>query len=278
LILDVRALKKDGNFSSFISLATHYLDNRKIRYEIVLFGSKVEPSLATEVSDTDILFIIDSTNVGKHEWKEINRFLISLDLTYLHQHNSYPLFLKTLNNLTGMFKNVFISSYDSLSSREFVSMFSVSRLASFLIPEGKILKNIQLNHIHVAGDHYLDAIEEEIKTSTRSRAWKKDRLKSLLLNLLLSMGSLAILLFFKEATLYSMEAVKWSLLNTANYKNMKRLTTFKAINERLKVDQGLTRKLFIRLILLRKSYNRDPFFTFFSPFLVTTIHLGNQME
>ncbi|MHA2296017.1 MAG: hypothetical protein ACXAEU_03955 [Candidatus Hodarchaeales archaeon] len=262
------------NLETFVVLATKYLTSRDLNFEIVLFGSKVGDSKFIDsylaVSDTDLLVIIDTKGVQNDEWLKITLFFEKLDEYSFQKESKSPLFLRTLNRLTGMFRNVFVAKLDALEKKDFTSMFSVSKAASFLIPSEKVFENILNKHLHLAGQNYINTLRYPIQRVCS----KVELLKSLFLNLFLSMGSLTILLVFQEATLYSMEAVKWSVLNTSsNINKMGNKSTNELLRLKILEESRLKRRLFHKLLLLRQKYKRDPTFTLFSPFLVLVLHL-----
>ncbi|MFW9992482.1 MAG: hypothetical protein ACFFD4_10595 [Candidatus Odinarchaeota archaeon] len=273
------AIKKNKNLESFLALAARYLVSRNLEYEILLFGSRVKDSHMNKrfqaVSDTDLLVIVDTKDLEKSEWTRLIGYFEMIDETIFGRRTRLPAFLRALNHLTGMFRNVFVTRLDTLEKKEFASLFSVSRAASFLIPAEKIIQNVLGNQIHLAGQRYVNRRIFGAHWSSKGKEKEQNNwLRSLTLNLLLSLGSLFLLPFFYESTLYAMEAVKWSLLNVEDFPSGREMrTTNDILLARIHKEKGLKQQLLYRLLLLRQNYKQDVIFSFFAPFLVLSVHL-----
>ncbi|MFX1514505.1 MAG: nucleotidyltransferase domain-containing protein [Promethearchaeota archaeon] len=232
---------------------------------LVLFGSQTRSS-ASNISDVDIIIIVSDSvskrrickSRGKIEWLEI-KYSYSLEVKGILR------FFRALDRATGMFVSHFICHETEFISGNFARIFGVNRLLAFLTAPGEsVLFNMQHHAITLWGDNLLVKMRTPKLTTAQL-------MKSLIMNLLLTTGTLLLAPLTNESTRRSLESQKWSVHTTLAW----------LLNKSLPLDQGIQiltpQPCFLRsylriLLYLRKNYQPFPKLILLSPFLIFLIH------
>lgn len=179
---------------------------------IILFGSLVNRDERITIStDADLLVIIRDS-CSSRDFQKIKRNLIQLESSLLRSLSTHEsIFIRSLQNATGMFCNFFICRFSDFKERNFNKVFSVNSLmGAFLAPQNSVWLSLLRQHHIIWGEN----IFKEWKTIPIIT--KYDLLRSFLMNWLLATGSLFLYPFYPHIAKFSMEAMKWSLFTWKN--------------------------------------------------------------
>ncbi|MEM3512401.1 MAG: nucleotidyltransferase domain-containing protein [Candidatus Jordarchaeales archaeon] len=224
---------------------------------VILFGSFLDGS-ASPISDIDVLVVLRSSD--KRIIRKAAAVLRSLE-NRKPPSSLIEMVLEGVKAKTGMFKSFFVCSEDDLKSGDFPSIFSLSRAMCLLLAPSKLVLGSVIDGAKV--------VYGCIQLPPPPKLSSAQILKSLVMNLILSMAAIIIAPFIKEAAKYSMEAGKWSVMASYYYTFRKRLPVEK-IPQSL---SGWTRVHAAKLISLRRNYWNDPYILILTPFFTLTTHL-----
>jgi predicted nucleotidyltransferase len=178
---------------------------------VILFGSQVARQ-GKKVSDLDLLIIMKDTATPETMRKiASNLRWLELATGLMKPAKGTGRILQAIEIKTGMFVCHFLCRRQDFLAWRFAKVFGVnSFLAKLLAPGDLVRLGILSNGITLAGEDLLSKLSyRRIKTSQLA--------KSCLMNLLQAMGSLLIAPVSSRTTIYSMEAVKWSLFSSYTY-------------------------------------------------------------
>ncbi len=233
---------------------------------LYIFGSAIGGE-RYDTSDLDLLVVLDN-RVTSGQIKHINGLLESLEIKYnlVSGDSSFiGRVLRAIEKCTGMFESHFVCRKNDLLKGDFVRVFKTSRLLSKLLAPSSIVFGSVLSRMKKV---YGEDIHKEVVIS---KPTPFAMIKSLAMNLLLSLFSLILYPFSSKANKYEMEAAKWSVL--ASYYYLKKSS--KGLIEALKffTNIGLQDPYFRRLLRLRENYQNDIRFGLATPLHVLKIHL-----
>lgn len=258
------------NAINYIKSVINLLEN-KIGCEnivsIILFGSLASSKKLTEVSDIDLIIILDD-KISKNTISNLNQLIIKKEEEFKFRKKAssgIERFLHILESQTGMFLSHFICKKSHFLTANFSKIFNVNPIVSYLIaPKNIVLNNVFKSAKLLYGRDLLSKAKD-IKIS------RLDLARSLIMNAFLSIGAIILYKFFDGATKFSMEGCKWSMLACYFYSNIKTA----GVKDVVKYfeDKGVFKEYLERFIKLREDYRNDLKFSLLTPFIVFKIHL-----
>lgn len=239
-----------------------------------IFGS-VARGTADEFSDIDLIIVYSNNIPESIKKKMIREFL------YLEKRHNYHLGKKTFENtflrsvlqLTGMFRSIFFSSEKEWEKKHFRKIFNLGSFINNFAPKKLVLltviKDVIWININKKGfdfdKEFRSNYDENIKNIYRNASYWIEWIRGYLTAQVLSIGAFVISLVFNESTKFSIEAVKWSQLSTNLLKiirisNSDTNTFLKLYTE---IDNSINKTSYTNIdlkeyILLRTRYKRDP--------------------
>lgn len=256
-------------FLEYLDSVTHFLErnyNNEL-VSIILFGSLVnkEEKLTTS-TDVDLL-IITRDSCPSTDFQSIKRSLFKLEkrfFSYLEDHES--LFIKGLQNVTGMFCNFFICRFSDFKNRNFNRVFNVSSImGTLLAPQNSVWFSLLRQHRIIWG-------ESVFKTwKTSPTITKNDLIRSFLMNCLLATGALLFCPFHAQMAKFSMEAMKWSLFTWKNFYHPKKTLT-QTIARYIKRASMVERQALQSFMKFRKNKKISKYFSFQACLFVFLLH------
>ncbi len=242
---------------------------------IILFGSQIYNKKENIlVSDCDLLIILND-NISKCKIKDLDRYILALEIKHNYRDNNPKLLKRILSYLqktTGMFVSHFITTKKYCKKQLFHKIFQINHLFSFLFAPRKIVLNsVMSNNKEIYGESLINFIKKENTPS------KWDIFKSLLMNLIISFFSIIITPFRKlNAIYYQLEAVKWSL-KAVNYYIFRDSKSLNEIIIRFSNDKNnclirINMHYLKRFLRLRKQPFNDIRFIIRSPIKIIKIH------
>ncbi len=224
---------------------------------IILFGSILDGE-QSPISDIDVLVVLKESD--KDTIKRAVATLKRVEKSKLPS-SLLELILNSVKEKTGMFKSFFVCGEEDLEKGKFHAIFSLSRVMCSLLSPSKLVLGSVLDGAKV--------IYGAARLPPSQNPARAQLIKSLLMNLLLSISALLIAPFTEEAAKFSMEAAKWSAMASYYYKFKKRLPVKKIPH----VLDGWTYKYSLRLLRLRQQYRNDPKLLALTPIFTLKIHM-----
>ncbi|MGQ9723210.1 MAG: nucleotidyltransferase domain-containing protein [Candidatus Jordarchaeum sp.] len=232
---------------------------------LYIFGSMVDGE-GCDISDLDLLVVLDD-GVTSGQIKRINGLLESLAIKYeLVSRDSSFIggVLRVIEKDTGMFISHFVSRKRDVEGGSFSQVFSTNRLMSKLLSPSSIVFGSVLSRAKkIYG-------EDVLSKTVLSKPTVLTLIKSLAMNLCLSLFSLVLYPLTSKATMYEMEAAKWSVLASYYFLKKKNPGLIPAI--KFLTNLKLPETFFKRLLQLRSNYQKDIFFGLVTPFYVLKTH------
>ncbi|MHA1208457.1 MAG: nucleotidyltransferase domain-containing protein [Candidatus Freyarchaeota archaeon] len=233
---------------------------------LYVFGSVVGGECC-DTSDLDLLIVLDD-GTPSQLIRYVDGLLESLEAEYELVSADRSLVgrvLRAIERSTGMFVSHFLCRRSDLLRGRFSKVFSTNLLMSKLLaPASIVFGSVLSRKVKVYGEDILGGV-------TIPKPSRLTLLKSLAMNLLLSLFSLLLYPLTPRANRYEMEAAKWSIL--ASYYFLKK--TNPGLNEALKffAELGLPKTYCERLLQLRMRYENDVRFGLSTPCYVLKIHV-----
>lgn len=235
---------------------------------IILFGSLVDNlNEVTDSTDVDLLVVIKDTCSGPL-FDKIYRELLSIEAHYISTKDSFlELFRKGLQRATGMFVNLFYCRYSDITQKNFTKVFGVNPLMAFLFaPKTSVW--ISLKHLHsVIWGEDVFARNSKILSIQFS-----DILRSLTMNLLLSVGAISLSFITRSMTHFAMESVKWSLFTWKNSEKLS-ITSLLMLCRRYAQNASFSEKrLLSAFLMFRKTRMSNNYLLLFAPMFIFGLH------
>lgn len=256
-------------FLKYIDFITSFLKRNYVDklISIILFGSLVnkEEKLTTS-TDVDLL-IITRDSCPSTDFQNIRQDLFNLEYRFFsHLSNHETLFVKCLQNATGMFCNFFICRFSDFKNRNFHRVFGVSSvMGTLLAPRNSVWLSLLQQHRVIWGEN----VFKEWKTIPNMT--RGDLIRSLLMNWLLATGALLLCPFYTQMTKFSMEAMKWSLFTWKNSYHPKKTLT-QTIARYIKRASIVERRALQCFMEFRKNKKISKHFCFLAFFFVILLH------
>ncbi len=246
---------------------------------IILFGSLQNHNSCetSNTSDCDLL-IIFKDRVSNHHLREVDKYFLSLELKHdFREFNSHftNKVLFSIQQTTGMFVSHFLTKQKYWEQASFHRIFRVNRVISKLFAPRNIVLSSVIDNSHVL---YGEDLRPVIKESVEHHVSSTEMIKSLIMNLCISIFSIGItLLKSLNHMKYLLEAVKWSL-RASNYYKYKDSEKLKIIIERFTQrerpkQRNRSLKFYNKFLQLRANPQTNYLFMLKTPLHIIKIHL-----
>lgn len=233
---------------------------------VILFGSLARGD-NTEMSDVDLL-IVFKDEVPDSIITEIDNSLTEIEKDYNYVKPPEGILeelIYALKRKTGMFVSHFVCKKKDIKETDFAKIFSTEKVMSSLIaPSTLVLNNMTNDGIILYGKNLIGEFKQPVSIHSM--------VKSLIMNLMTSIGSTIIAPFYERSTEISTEALKWSLLASNQYLTEES----EGVNEviRFLKKQGIySSETLEEFKALREKLRENPVFIFKVPPMVVKLHL-----
>ena len=238
-------------------------------YAVMLFGS-ASNSQNTKISDVDLMVIVKDS-INERRIKEISPILTGIVIKHRYRNYSnvwHAKMLHIIEKSTGMFCSYFITRISSWNENNFTKIFSTNPILTHLLAPHKIV----LDSMKQGTTVLYQKINEEINLKPIRDSYPKTQLiKSLILNLMMSLGTLFILFLSKKNVKYMLEAIKWSIRSCDFY--LDEVINPLSIIVKKYQKLGIKGEFLQKFLELRKNPARDLIFCLKVPYNVLKIHL-----
>lgn len=258
---------KIQNYIKEVVGTTEALLGKDSIHAVMLFGS-VPNGETTKLSDVDLI-ILTKNLVSNRKLKEIKPFLIRIVIKhkYLNYNPSWDAkILHAIERRTGMFCSIFVTNLEAWENKKFSSIFSTSKILTQIIAPNKIV----LDSMKAGSTILYNADEIDLQPSESEYSFFQI-IKSLILNLLMSLGTLFLLVINKKYVKYMLESIKWSIRCCDFYRTRKTRPLSKIILEFHKL--GVSRDFLQKFLYLRNYPTQDLLFSLKVPYNIIKIHL-----
>lgn len=235
---------------------------------VILFGSAVKGGFSKEVSDFDMIIVVDD-DVSSRQVSVLDSKVQSLAEKHgiagstAKEFKGIPQFIMAQ---TGMFTSQFICRRRDFVYGKFTRIFSANPiLAKLLSPSGQVLGSVLKGSRTVYGEDLVSGMEMPKPTNL-------DVVKSLVMNELLVGLSLFYYPLTKNATKLAMEATKWSA-HMAGYMTTGESKSLAEAVEAL-ASKGISLDHLKHLEELRRNYGPDLSFILSAPKAIASMHIS----
>lgn len=241
---------------------------------VLLFGSVASGQFEEGVSDIDLILVV-SDETESQVFAQLESALRQLETAYGPLKNRGH-FLNTFASRTALFKSHFIIRQSTLASLDAKKLFheaqgfnfSLGRFLLPLAPSRLVLRNVLTSGIVVYGEKILPG-PKPIYPEPSSVA------RNFLVSLVMSVFGALSTVFFRDGTMFSLEAAKWFFLNHNSYATGKNVSLPQAV----RFIEGSAPRLFLHSFLdLRLSYRRSVAFSFTCPLYLTLTFLSTARK
>jgi predicted nucleotidyltransferase len=245
-------------------LFTHLGEDKVVA--LYVFGSVIGEEYSSN-SDCDLLIVLNDEATLKQinyikgllESLEVKHGLRSLDSSILGK------ILRAIERSTGMFESHFVCRKTEVLKGSFTRVFSTNRLMSKLLAPSSIVFGSVLSRVKkIYG-------QDVLKEATIPKPTFFTLLKSLAMNLFLSLFTLILYPLTSKANKYEMEAAKWSVIASYYYLRKRNPGLTEVLNFFTRL--GLSKYYFTRFLQLRNNYQNDLKFGLATPLYVLKIHI-----
>jgi len=239
---------------------------------VYLFGGLAHGEFSREVSDVDLLFIIDDTCPDEIK-QRLEKNLEELEIRHgFLKGDEENILFSIFASRTALFKSHFILKLRSLKNMDFQTMFEEGK--GFDLPLGKILFPLAPSRLVIrnvlTGSKILYG-NDIIKTLDLFSPNWTDFNKSLFVSMCMSIFGILFSLIAKSGTRFSLEAFKWYIINSHSFiKGKPSSVKIAEVYIRSKCAYGWI--VIDRFSKLRKHYSRDLVFSLISPLYIVCIH------
>jgi len=218
------------------------------------------------MSDVDLL-IVFKDNVPESSISKVDDKLTEIEKEYNYikpPDGILEELIYSLKRKTGMFVSHFICKERDLKEKDFSKIFSTEKIMSSLIaPSNLVLNNMTNDGTILYGKNPIEGLQQPVSILSM--------VKSLIMNLMTSIGSAVIAPFYKKSTELSTEALKWSLLAmhqylTENSEGVNEVISF------LKHHDIYTSETLEEFKSLREKLQENPVFIFKVPPIIVKLH------
>jgi hypothetical protein len=266
-----------------ISIMEKYIPNTS--YAVFLFGSlshaRDKANCVDGTSDVDLLIIVndDVASEARKAWPELNALQQLLANNVTKRHGIIPSILRVIERQTGMHESIFLSRERDFKNVRFSSIFKTNKILSWLLAPANIVFGSALCHMkRVHGNEDIEvAVRSMQSTIGHEKHVLPDLVRSLLMNVVLAMGAVLLLPVTRRATIYSIEATKWSMY-AATYLMIGERPS-KPGQKRFFSKLGVNATFLDRWMKLSQHYEPDVKFTLATLWNVLKIHaLGFKIK
>jgi len=239
---------------------------------VILFGSNTYLNDTSKISDCDIVVIL-SDDISDNQINSLEKYFFELEIKHelnIKPKNFLDSVLKIIEKSTGMYVSHFITRKSYWLSKKFAKIFRVNRVFAYIFaPRNIVIKSMISSSIILLGED-LRYIDNEITITSFGM------IKSIILNLIISIFSIGFGLIYKNNLKYELEAIKWSIKASNFYLFNDTCEISKIVKRFLKLSNQnkMLISFFKRFLYLRQSPNRRNFGHFFlSPINILKVHL-----
>ena len=238
---------------------------------VLLFGSASNSlDQFSKISDVDLMVIVKNS-ISNRRIKEIKPILTGIVIKHryrIYNKNWHARILQIVEKNTGMFCSFFISTEANWKDSKFTKIFSTNPILTNLLAPHKIV----IDSMRAGTSVLYNANTEIIELEPIYKSYPITQiLKSLLLNLLMSIGTLFILIFNKNYVKYILESIKWSIRSCDFYLNQEINPLSEILRNYTKL--GIEGDFLQKFLDLRKKPTQDLFFCLKVPYNIIKIHL-----
>ncbi len=260
-----------NNPENYLKDILHILVNKfgEDLISIILFGSFAEGYYSKGVSDVDVIVVL-SNSCQKEDLESARATISSIEKRYnfLQTGSGFADRILSLSSEhTGMFLSYFVCREIDILRGDFSRIFFRNRflflLSDAIVPKNIILTNIFKRYKVIYGRNLV--LEAKINDIVFT-----DIIKCFIINFTLSLAAIILYPFSDKATKYSMEAMKWSLINCRTYIK-KKSTNLNESAEYFRKNR-IIRAYINELMDLRKCYRNNKYFAIKLPFRIICIH------
>ena len=241
-------------------LASSGICGDKLR-SIILFGSFAHGDLSKSVSDVDLLFVV-SDDTPDATIEKLDSALKKLESS-VGPARSRSHFLWVFASRTALFKSHFIVRHGTLLSLDAGRLFEEAesfklpfgRLFFHLAPKELVVSNILKGAVVVWGENILGNISNPDPLGSLGRVF--------IVSMVLSLFGAVSSLIFYDGTFFSLEAIKWFLLDTSP----RSTAGPPGLNKAITKIRGWGPSHMLRIFIgLRERYRRSVMFSLTCPF------------
>ncbi len=236
--------------------------------DVVLFGS-LSYDEVSDFSDVDLLVVVkESTKYS--QIRNMEGILKSIEIKYGYAkfpNSIITKILRVVEKTTGMFCSHFVCTRQVWEQQNFARIFNTFRPFTWILaPEKVVLDSMK------SGASSILQNGNGVDLSLKERPYTRlQAVKSMLMNIALFCGGLAMLPFGEKNMVYIMESFKWSL-RTAYFIFFKKTGKLeKAIKIAKKI--GLSPTMLRRFVAFRKNLSLDLMFVLKVPLHIIHLHL-----
>ncbi len=248
------------------------LKNKIDLLSLIIFGSAVRGEYQPDLSDVDIIFVIND-NTSKKDKTRIKRELTKLEYKHTFRKKISSIVdtvYKRAEDMTGMYVSHFVCYRKEFLAAKFSKVFNINLLlCKLLAPTDVVWASVVKSATTLWGENLLDK-------ASLAEVSKSQIKKSKVMNLVLCTASLATYILHPDSTKYAMEAVKWSLQTCYFSYTLEPATTAKAVQFFL--QKNYDNPLLDELLNLRKNYKRSSRFILKSFKVVSGLHKKTLRE
>jgi hypothetical protein len=254
-------------------------------FALFVFGSlshkQDKADCVNGTSDVDLLVIVkdDVFCKAKNAWAELNSLQQFFFMNGTKNRGIVASILRVVERQTGMHESIFLARERDFKEVRFARIFRTNKIISGLLAPANIVFGSAL--CHMTRLHGNDDIETTVRAMQSTIGSEKhilpDLVKSLLMNVVLSIAAIVLLPITRRATRYSIESTKWSMY-AATYLMIGERPS-KPNQQRFFAKLGVNAAFLDRWMQLSKAYQPDVTFTLVAPWNVLKIHaLGFKIK
>jgi predicted nucleotidyltransferase len=239
---------------------------KKCIESVILFGSVAQNS-TVKISDVDLLIIVRN-EIASSQIRKIEPILKGLEIKHRFAHRASNWVTKILwivEKTTGMFCSHFISRKRDWDHNRFAQIFSTNRFMTTLLAPDRIV----LGSVIDSAKELYGSVLPATKHITHVSIYQL--VKSLLMDLIISLGTIAILPLRHQNINYSTESLKWALRSGIFYLFQKTYNISKSCQFFEHI--GLPAKFIDRFLMVRQNPHLDIGLALSVPLMILKIHL-----
>ena len=231
---------------------------------VIIFGS-VAQQQTCHISDVDLLLIVDD-QVPSKNIRSLIGYLRTIEIKHgfaQYPDNIFSTILNIVESTTGMFRSFFIARESDWFKGSFASIFGTSRFfTKILAPDQIVLNSVICGSRVIFGDPKYISIRFPISVF--------QLIKSIMMDLTVSIGTLVILPLNPKNMKYVLEAFKWALRSGFFY-------LFEKTEKLILIQQfflkiGFSKRLLDKLNAYRTKLKMDIGFALSIPYQIVNVH------
>ncbi|MCK4972766.1 MAG: nucleotidyltransferase domain-containing protein [Candidatus Heimdallarchaeota archaeon] len=228
-----------------------FLKNKIDLLSIIIFGSAIRGEYQQDLSDVDIIFVINDDTTRKVKIK-ISKELNELEYKHTFRKRNASIVdavYKRAEDMTGMYISHFVCYRKDFLDTKFSKVFNLNLfLCKLFAPTDVVWASVIKSAKTLWGENLLvkASLSEVTRHQIRKSRW---------MNLVLCLGALLTYPLHFDATKYAMEAVKWSLQTCYFSYTLNPASTEEAVS--FFTQNNHRKPIFKELIDLRRNYQKS---------------------